>query len=420
MKYRTMMILTAAAAIGFGAWFGWTAGPPVAPQVAAARKDAALTDAQRKELQRRVLHTVRERGTLRSADPGRLSCRLDKPATIIFLVPEGTHAKKGDLLLEFDSSSLKEDVRRRELDVKLAQLAVKRAEANLAGRKLEQSSGVAAAKLAVASAELARESYLAKDGEHKLELKALDGQIAIAKSRIAAAKQLQAQAKSAEERAQAEANLIAAQTFLSVAKGKRTLLTKHTLQRKAAALDAEIAGRKAELVRVQNTTAAVRTSAESELAAARTKLSLQQERLEHARRQLQFSRITAPRDSIVVYANMRSRRSEPVTIEEGAQVRPRQPVLMLPDLKHLQVRVLVHETGIARVKKGQPVKLRFDGVPDKVFRGTVQSIAKNPRQGDWPNTDVTLFEVVVSVDETSPVLKLGMSAEAEIDVSQKR
>jgi HlyD family secretion protein len=105
-------------------------------------------------------------------------------------------------------------------------------------------------------------------------------------------------------------------------------------------------------------------------------------------------------------------------IEVGSTVRPRQTLLQMPDVKRLQVRVKVHETNAHRVRPRQAVSLRFDAIPDTVFHGTVKSISSFPERGEWPNTDLMLYEVLVTIDKPSPVLKIGMSALAEIRVSQ--
>jgi HlyD family secretion protein len=90
----------------------------------------------------------------------------------------------------------------------------------------------------------------------------------------------------------------------------------------------------------------------------------------------------------------------------------------MPDAEKLQVRVRVHESKIARVKKGQPVALRFDALPDSEFGGTVLSVANTPQPGAWPNTDRTTYDVIVSVETPAPQLKIGLTCVAEIDVSK--
>ncbi len=47
------------------------------------------------------------------------------------------------------------------------------------------------------------------------------------------------------------------------------------------------------------------------------------------------------------------------TIEEGARVREFQNVIRLPDLSSMQVKVLVHESKVDRVRPGNELKSRF-------------------------------------------------------------
>ncbi|HYW78683.1 MAG TPA: hypothetical protein VE890_03865, partial [Thermoguttaceae bacterium] len=64
-----------------------------------------LTVAQAEQLERRIHGTVRERGVLQSAGTLEIRNEVAGTATILFLVPDGTVVKQGDLLVELDSSS---------------------------------------------------------------------------------------------------------------------------------------------------------------------------------------------------------------------------------------------------------------------------------------------------------------------------
>jgi len=99
-------------------------------------------------------------------------------------------------------------------------------------------------------------------------------------------------------------------------------------------------------------------------------------------------------------------------------VRQRQTLILMPDLKDLQMNVRVHESKIARVKKGQIARISFDALPDRTFRGAVISVADTPLSGNWPNLDVKEYEVIVTLLQSDPKLKLGLTGVAEIDVTK--
>ncbi len=77
---------------------------------------------------------------------------------------------------------------------------------------------------------------------------------------------------------------------------------------------------------------------------------------------------------------------------------------------------------VARVYLQQPVEIRVDAVPERVFRGTVTKIAPaaldrlfnrslNPAAGQG---EVAWFDVEIQLNETHPDLRLGMSANVDI------
>ena len=90
----------------------------------------------------------------------------------------------------------------------------------------------------------------------------------------------------------------------------------------------------------------------------------------------------------------------------------------MPDLARLQMNVHVHESKIARIKKGQSATLTFDALPEQTFQGQVVSISNASLPGIWPNLDLRQFEVIVSLEKPDPKLKIGLSGVAEIDVSK--
>jgi multidrug resistance efflux pump len=397
--------------------------PAFAPVAVDDRQDnAELTDAQRKALQERIRNTVRERGMLESADTLEIRCGLDHPSTIVFVVRDGATVTKGDVLLRLDDTKLNDELAIETINVARLTAAVDKAGQTLAGRKAERTATLSAGKLAVRAAELGKTGYLATDGEYQLQLNAADAAIGIAQKRVSTAmvvvKYLKANSRNLGDIAKAETELLAAEHALALEKAKKTLLTKHTLPRTTAEHEAAVAKGEAESLHTTMNATVALSQAEGELQTRKAELRIAQSKRERIDRQLKRCVIAAPRDGVVLHAVTRSRRVESTTIEPGTAVRPRQTLLQMPDVKRLQVRVKVHETNAHRVRPRQAVSLRFDAIPDTVFHGTVKSISSFPERGEWPNTDLMLYEVLVTIDKPSPVLKIGMSALAEIRVSQ--
>ena len=78
----------------------------------------------------------------------------------------------------------------------------------------------------------------------------------------------------------------------------------------------------------------------------------------------------------------------------------------------------MHETRIGQIRKGQPVAIRFDALPDTVVKGTVTLINATPEPVSWLQGDIKKYSVVVAIEESQQKLRLGMTAMAEIDVAK--
>ena len=84
------------------------------------------------------------------------------------------------------------------------------------------------------------------------------------------------------------------------------------------------------------------------------------------------------------------------------------------------------------MRPGQPVKISVDTYPDEAWHGTVQSIAPAsgaefallPPQnasGNWVKVVQRIpVRIVVKGYDATPVLRAGMSVDAEIDTGHKR
>jgi len=97
----------------------------------------------------------------------------------------------------------------------------------------------------------------------------------------------------------------------------------------------------------------------------------------------------------------------------GDQVWSGKPLLDIPDLSKMQVRCLIGEMDIERVRIGQGANIRLEAFPGPVFSGVTSELATmaSPQPGA---PDIQVFELVIDIDEQDDRLKPGMSAEVEI------
>ncbi|HEX8040711.1 MAG TPA: efflux RND transporter periplasmic adaptor subunit, partial [Chryseosolibacter sp.] len=98
----------------------------------------------------------------------------------------------------------------------------------------------------------------------------------------------------------------------------------------------------------------------------------------------------------------------------GEFVSSSRPVIDLGAAESFEVEMLVDETDIILITKGQPVVYQLDAVDDTVFHGTVKEIY--PRINPVDKT----ARVVANIDPMDYALYPGMSLEANIIIEEKK
>jgi len=148
-------------------------------------------------------------------------------------------------------------------------------------------------------------------------------------------------------------------------------------------------------------------AAEQDVEAARAQVAAAQAALDVAEIQLDHTRVRAPYGGIILSRN----------VEPGEVVTPSQEVLSIADLSTVDLKVFVAETEIGRIAPGQPVAVKIDTFPDKVYDGRVAYIS--PQAEFTPKIIQThkervklVFLVKVSVPNPHFELKSGMPADA--------
>ena len=139
-----------------------------------------------------------------------------------------------------------------------------------------------------------------------------------------------------------------------------------------------------------------------------------QERYDQARRNYERTSVYANKPGIVVYRKIWKPGSDGESkVTVGDQVWSGKPLLDIPDLSKMQVRCLIGEMDIERVRIGQGANIRLEAFPGPVFSGVTSELATmaSPQPGA---PDIQVFELVIDIDEQDDRLKPGMSAEVEI------
>ena len=90
-------------------------------------------------------------------------------------------------------------------------------------------------------------------------------------------------------------------------------------------------------------------------------------------------------------------------------------LLRMADLRFVQVRALVDETDIGKISAEQKALVTVAAYPNQPFDGTVLKIEPQAAEEET----VTLFAVIVTIDNQAGLLRPGMNAEVEIDIASR-
>ncbi len=162
---------------------------------------------------------------------------------------------------------------------------------------------------------------------------------------------------------------------------------------------------------------------EEEVRIAAAQMQRLREQLANLQTQLRDTVITAPISGVVVRKSVEVGELVTSAISGFAQGTE---LMTIADLSRLIVRVRLNEVDVTRVYLNQPVDIRVDAIPEKVFQGVVTKIAPaavdrlfnrniNPSAGQGEGA---WFDVEIQLRQAHPELRLGMSANVDI-VAQK-
>jgi len=391
--------------------------------------------------------TVTERGNLESQNNVEIMCEVDDiegdgvvGTQILTIVPNGTSVKKGELLVEFDSAKHRERLDRQILDTESARAVQIQAQAKYDNQITQNETLLADALLDVELAKLEQEMFVDREsGTHKLEVEAIERQVEDINNEILGAKGT-LELKRNEQRGiealfklgyagkhqldqsvldllQAESQYVAKinklNTQLATLKKKQTYekeMEELTLQGKKDTADRQVE-------QVKRNSEALLAQAQAALNAANEHLKKEEERLKRYTEQIDKCKIIAPQDGMVAYA-VPDRYYYGEEVREGANIRPRQKILSLPNLSQMQVKTSVHESVLDQVKPDLSAGVRVDAFPERLYRGTVKSVAVLPDQGGWFGSDTKVYTTIVTIDEPVERLKPGMTAVVEIHVDR--
>lgn len=333
-----------------------------------------------------MLVTVTEDGNLESASNIDIKCAVAGGSSILTIVKDGSTVKKGDKIVELDSSTLEESINQQKIALEKARSA-----------KIQAEKNFEVAKLAV-------REYL--EGTFKQAVQDADAQITIS---------LENQRSAQNSLEHAERMFRKGYVSSLELEGQKFAVERARLELASARTAKDVLENFTKVKTLQDLESQ-RDTAEAQAKSETAAFELEDLRLKRLEAQLVQCTIVAPQDGMVVYANEQGGRfgQQATTIEEGAAVRERQTILRLPDLSKMQVKVNVHESKVEQLRPGMRSRIR---ILDRELTGEVKSIANQPEPGGWMSANVKEYATQVRIDGQPEGLRPGMTAEVQILVA---
>ncbi len=384
--------------------------------------------------------SIVERGSLESAKNGDIVCTVRSgtkgstiASTIRWIVDPGVEVKKGDKLVELDSSGLIESLKDQNIKVDSAKSTWIQADEEYRIQESLNETEIEKAKNALSLARIDLEKY--NLGDYVQSLKDVEGRIETARSdlenwRDRAAWSGRMHKKGLVSKIQADADdsrLDGARIAVEKVEEERRVLVDYTKKRTLQDLNSKLSEADRALDRAKNE---ARAKLAQKNAVRLEKDSLYKQEL--ARKndtegEIAKCVIFAPQDGIVIYYVPEQVRggggSQQSIIAQGEPVREGQKIMQIPDLSKMLVNVRVHEAMVSYLRNEpdandkstwQAASVRVDAQSARSLRGHIKTIDTIASQQDFFAADVKVYKTMVSIDEPVEGLKPGMSAEVTI------
>lgn len=345
-----------------------------------------------------LLHTVQrddfelsitERGEVEAFDVTEIRSLVKSKNTsgiaILRIVPEGTRVKKGDFLVELDSSAL---------DAERTSQKILVSDAKAAEVEAHNNYDVAV---------IAKREYL--EGTYLQDRQTAESEQFVAEENLNRAKEYFTYSQKLASKGYVNENQLEADRFavekamkdLDASKTKLKVLDEFTKPKQVSTLESAILIAKAKWEAAQNSH------------------QLELEKLEDLDDQIAKCTMTAPEDGIVKYAhNTDNRGDQQFIVEEGAVVRERQIIIKLPNAESMRVNLTVNESLVQYVQPGYTADIRPVGFGDRVLHGTVEKVNQYAEPTSWRQANVKEYKAYIHMDEVVPDLRSGMTAAVTI------
>ena len=420
-----------AAAIGGAAWTASRPGGHAA--------DAAFVPVERGEF----VVSLEQQGELQAINNVDVVCPVPGQNTLRFIVPEGTLARKGERLFEFDDSQIRQGVEKAQLDVRRAESDLTAAREGRAIGLAKGAADVRTAEVELGLAELSlaeyeRGEYPKLKGTAERELRTAEGELADKDEYALQTRVLYGKGfTTATELKKAQ---IEAQNKREAVAEKRTaleVLTTYTHRRESADKANKVSEAKSKLETAKASAASDATQKAAAEAAAEQSLTILREALTRSRKNLADCTVLAPGAGIVLYStSLGYYFGTDQPLGPGSKVMEQQLVVRLPDVSAMKAVVKVEEraavalrqaigkaTGKATAGRGgaaPPLRavVRIVGVEEPVGASVTRVGVLPDGEMRYVNPDLKQYPVDLTLDRTPAGLKPGAGVSATITLDR--
>ena len=352
---------------------------------------------------------VLDQGEIQSSDNVEIRCQVrarNGDVGVLSIIPEGTVVSGGELLVRLDSTSFEKELEQQKVAVANAETSVIQAEA-------DHSAAIATLK------EYEQGVFVEQQKTIQNEVFDAEAEISTARQEITQAEAVLEHSKKLQNKGfitdqqlesdtfaveRARFSLRRAENSLDLAKEKLSVLEKITREKEVNILQSDI---KAATIRLENQ----REAKKVEL----TKLA-------EITTQIENCEVRAPaevEEGQVVYGKETSRGRDEWVLEEGASVRENQVMIRLPNPNKMEVKALVNEQSITRIRKDQVATIRVDAISDQLLSGIVTHVNQYAESSRY-SSSVRKYAVLIRILNPPPTLKPGMNASCSIQVEYQQ
>ncbi|MHC4203626.1 MAG: efflux RND transporter periplasmic adaptor subunit [Planctomycetota bacterium] len=404
--------------------------------------------------------SVTESGSIKAVNTKDIKSQVEGRATIVNIVPEGTmitaeDVNNGKVLVELDSSDLKEQLSQREIELTGAEASHTDANESYLIQVKQNESDITAAELKMKFALMDLQKYvgesiaktlikgsgsepnsglgtsfLLKDpnslgGSASRQLKILKNDILLAQGQLEKATDvLEGTQKLHDANYASDLDLMSARLDVDSyriqkesAEEALNLYQLYDFPKETEKFLSDYQEAQRELDRTKARARAQLAQAKAKLASARSTFDMQKQRLDKLHKQIEACMIRAPAVGQVVYWSS-TQRWVRTKIEQGAEISEGYKIITIPDASEMKVEVKIHETWIDRIEPNQPAEITVEAFPDKTFTGKVLKKAPLADQEDFLNPDLKVYSTDVGIDGTHEALKTGMTGKVTVIIDK--